>query len=297
MISSGHFSTIPATCNLVPWLWRWVIQQFSGDFRTSTRARCSKTHRRLSGRNVRYTFQNEESTNGQKLPFQLSKSHLPTRIFMRYVSQLLPDRSGGRGWSIRCGNSTMVTGAKRWLWFGMGKSDSDVFSDQQKRFFFMMVVWGSLHFGIWEIFSEGITLHLDSPVNLCDFFHLFLFSLHITEVEQLYIALHDLGHVQKEEGWRQAAKSCKKSRCVVRFLCGRGCKKTPHAEIGNWYTPTVYQELEIHSHAFYRSGLFKIIGSARIFNMRSVWMEGQPILGIRNIKFVMFSWVEAMDTT
>lgn len=166
-----------------------------------------------------------------------------------------------------------------------------------KNGFFMMVVWGSLHFGIWEIFSEGITLHLDSPVNLCDFFHPFLFSLHITEVEQLYIALHDLGHVQKEEGWRQAAKSCKKSRCVVRFLCGRGCKKTPHAEIGNWYTPTVYQELEIHSHAFYRSGLFKIIGSARIFNMRSVWMEGQPILGIRNIKFVMFSWVEAMHTT
>jgi len=50
----------------------------------------------LFGGNVRYTFQNEESTNGQKLPFQLSKSNLPTRSFMRYVSQhRLTAQAGG----------------------------------------------------------------------------------------------------------------------------------------------------------------------------------------------------------
>lgn len=191
----------------------------------------------------------------------------------------------------------MVTGAKRW-WFGMGKSDWDVFFFQQKRF--SSVVWGSSHLGIWETFSEGITLHLDSPINLCEFFHPFLFSLHITEVEQLYIALHDLGHVQKEEGWRQAAKSCNQPRCVVRFSCGRGCKRKRHAEIlnrmGNWYTPTVYQELEIHSHAFYRSGLLGSLDQQGFSTWDRCEWKDNLFLGMRNRKFVMLSWVE-METT
>ena len=223
----------------------------------------------------------------------------PAFLWDMWVNCCLTAQAGGVD-PFAVGIQPWLREPRWWWWFGMGKSDSDVFFfSQQKRFFFYD---GGL--GIFTFWNLGDLLWRDHPTSwlprksLRFFFHCFLFSLHITEVEQLYIALHDLGHVQKEEGWRQAAKSCNKPRCVVRFSCGRGCKKTPHGEIyrmGNWHTP---RSLRFIAMPFSEVVFLRWLDQISKDFQHEIGVNGRTTyLGIRNIKFVMFSWVETMETT
>ncbi len=105
-------------------------------------------------------FKTKISPPTTKTALSNNKSNLPTGIFMSYVSfswsvaspWSLQQEAGGVD-PFRRGNSTMVTGAKRWWWFGTGKSDLDVL-------FFPTNMCFHLSFGnLDEVFSEGITLH------------------------------------------------------------------------------------------------------------------------------------------
>lgn len=88
MISSCHFSTIPSPCNLVPWLWRWVIQQFRGTSELPQDQSAEEhTEDCLEGMlGLLGTPFKMKRAPMDKNCLSNNKSNLPTSIFMSYVS-------------------------------------------------------------------------------------------------------------------------------------------------------------------------------------------------------------------